>query len=174
MKTKMIYLENKDLCPAFRFMITGLLAYLIIRNGMVTPRIRPPDFHTVRSYQQHSKAFHSLPEADYCGNEELLSQVWANLLSNAFKFTSKGGTISICILKKPGFTGVEVHDSGIGMTPEVPTHIFDKFYQGERGRNIEGNGLGLALVKKIVTLCGGTVDIESQPDCGSVFRMWLP
>ena len=59
------------------------------------------------------------------------------------------------------------------MTPEVQSHIFDKFYQGEQNRNIEDNGLGLALVKKIVTLCNGTVAVESRPDEGSVFTVRL-
>lgn len=115
-----------------------------------------------------------LSEAEFYGNEELLFQVWTNLLSNAIKFTPKGGNIAVRLKQKDAYLWVEVEDSGIGMTPEVKEKIFDKFYQGEKHRNAEGNGLGLALVKKIVDLCGGTIEVKSEPDCGSVFIVKLP
>lgn len=115
-----------------------------------------------------------LPEVDYYGNENLIYQVWTNLLSNAVKFTPKGGLISIQIEERPGMLLVEIMDSGIGMSEEVLAHIFEKFYQGERNRNIEGNGLGLPLVKKIVELCGGSVTAKSKPDQGTSFTVSLP
>lgn len=69
--------------------------------------------------------------------------------SNAVKFTPPGGSISVRCCQTPEVIQVCIKDTGVGMTPEVQSHIFDKFYQGEQNRNIEGNGLGLALVKKL-------------------------
>lgn len=123
-----------------------------------------------------------LQPVSYLGNEELMIQVWTNLFSNAVKFTPKGGTISLGLRRLDqggrGKAGsgilVEFRDTGIGMSEEVQMHIFDKFYQGDRSRNGDGNGLGLALVKKIVELCGGEITVRSKPDCGSVFAVWLP
>lgn len=118
-----------------------------------------------------------LPEVNYYGNEQLLLQVWINLFSNAIKFTpGDGGIITAGIQTEaaPGWLLVTIQDNGLGMTEEVQKHIFDKFYQGERNRNIEGNGLGLALVKKIISLSGGRIDVESQPCQGATFKVWLP
>lgn len=115
-----------------------------------------------------------LPETRFFGSEELLYQVWTNLLSNAIKFTPEGGCILVRLEQGSQNIQVEIRDSGIGMTGEVLSHIFDKFYQGERNRNVEGNGLGLALVKKIIDLCQGTISVESQPGQGSVFTVRLP
>lgn len=115
-----------------------------------------------------------LPETLYYGSETLIYQIWSNLFSNAIKFTPDGGMISAKILRESNGISVTVSDTGIGMTPEVQKHIFDKFYQGERNRNITGNGLGLALVKKITELCGGSIKATSQPGKGSSFTIWLP
>ena len=69
---------------------------------------------------------------------------------------------------------LSITDNGIGMTEEVQKHIFDKFYQAEGSRSMEGNGLGLTLVKKILSLCDGTIEVTSQPDLGSKFTVKLP
>ncbi len=96
------------------------------------------------------------------GNMPLLSQVWSNLIDNAIKFSNQNGTLSInCLLREPNIL-VTVRDNGIGMPEEIKLHAFDKFYQGDRSHSEKGNGLGLALVKRIVTLCGGVVSLESE------------
>lgn len=115
-----------------------------------------------------------LPPVNYYGNPSLIYQIWTNLFSNAIKFTPEHGSIHAEIDKKGNGISVTICDTGIGMTEEVQKHIFEKFYQGEKSRHIEGNGLGLSLVKKIVELCGGTICVESEPDCGSAFSVWLP
>lgn len=116
----------------------------------------------------------TLPEVTYYGSEDLLIQVWTNLLSNAVKFTPRDGSISVSLRQTDSQILVEFCDSGIGMTEEEQLHIFDKFYQGDKSRTIDGNGLGLALVKKIVSLCDGRIEVESQPDHGSKFTVCLP
>lgn len=115
-----------------------------------------------------------LPAADYWGDPDLLYQVWINLFSNAIKFTPEGGTISVCMEQDSGSVTIHIRDTGTGMTPQVQKHIFEKFYQGDSSRHMEGNGLGLALVKRIVDLYGGTIQVESAPGEGSCFSVTLP
>ena len=115
-----------------------------------------------------------LEEMDIYSDEELLQQVWLNILGNAIKFTSQNGKIQV-VLKSSGNNAiVSISDNGIGMTEEVQQHIFDKFYQGDRSHAIQGNGLGLSIVKEIVHLCKGTVTVYSQPGVGSTFTVTLP
>jgi len=104
---------------------------------------------------------------------ELLSLVWNNLFSNAIKFTDNGGTISIKV-KKEGLTAfVEVSDSGCGISPETGKHIFEKFYQGDTSHAVQGNGLGLALVKKVIDIVGGDIHVQSTLGEGSTFIVYL-
>lgn len=115
-----------------------------------------------------------LPEVSFYGNEDLIFQIWTNLISNGIKFTPSGGLVSVKMSVNEACINVIVADNGIGMTEEVKQHIFDKFYQAEGSRSMEGNGLGLALVKKILSLCGGTIEVTSQTDLGSTFVVKLP
>ncbi len=100
---------------------------------------------------------------------ELLSLVWNNLLSNAFKFTEPGGKVGISLKKDDSWATVIVSDTGCGMTPEVGAHIFDKFYQGDSSHTTEGNGLGLALVKRVIDILQGEIYVESILGEGSNF-----
>ena len=102
-------------------------------------------------------------------DKELLSIVWNNLLSNAFKFTEPGGTIGISLRTENSDAVVSVRDTGCGMPPETVRHIFDKFYQGDTSHSVQGNGLGLALVKRIIDIAGGEIHVESTPGEGSLF-----
>ena len=104
---------------------------------------------------------------------ELLSLVWSNLLSNAFKFTGEGGTVSVSLEADGTCAVVRVADSGCGMTPEVGAHIFEKFYQGDTSHATVGNGLGLALVKRIMDITGGEISVASEPGRGSTFTVRL-
>lgn len=115
-----------------------------------------------------------LPRQMYYGSAPLLEQVWINLLDNAIKHSPAGGNIHISICETPEKISVSVSDDGDGMTEEVQKHIFEKFYQGDKSREAEGNGLGLALVKRIVDLCKGTIEVESIPEQGSSFIVTLP
>ena len=110
----------------------------------------------------------------YYGNEELLEQVWVNLLDNAIKHSPKGGPILVRLTNTGTALAVCIADRGDGMTAEVQKHIFEKFYQGDPSHKAEGNGLGLALVKRIVELCRGEISIKSAPGSGAEFVIFLP
>ena len=104
-------------------------------------------------------------------DEELLSLVWNNLFSNAFKFTDDGGKVSVILEATEHYAIVKVKDTGCGMTAEVGAHIFEKFYQGDTSRATQGNGLGLALVKRVVDIMHGEISVESSLGKGSTFTV---
>lgn len=116
-----------------------------------------------------------LPDSLFiCADEELFGIVWNNLISNAVKFTPEGGKISVWITEVDEGIKVCIKDSGIGMSREEREHIFDKFYQADRSHKAEGNGLGLALVKKIMDITGAKIDVESEKGKGSTFSVLFP
>ena len=116
-------------------------------------------------------------------DKELLSLVWNNLLSNALKFTEPGGIVKLSLYKsgsrnrKDGleeeYVFVEVKDTGCGMSPETGKNIFNKFYQGDTSHATKGNGLGLALVKRVIDICGGEISVSSRLGEGSTFTVKL-
>ena len=110
----------------------------------------------------------------YTGNPELIQQIWHNLLGNAIKFSNGGGQIVIRCSVDDGNAVVSIKDNGIGMDKSTVTHIYDKFYQGDRSHAGEGNGLGLSLVNRIVELCDGTIDVISELGKGTEFIVKLP
>ena len=104
---------------------------------------------------------------------ELLALAWNNLFSNAVKFTEPGGRISLVLKAEEERISVQVADTGCGISPEAGRHIFEKFYQGDTSHAARGTGLGLALVKRVVDIAGGTIQVESEVGKGSCFTVIL-
>ena len=102
---------------------------------------------------------------------ELLSLVWNNLFSNAFKFTDDKGKVSLILTADEKYATVKVTDTGCGMSAEVGSHIFEKFYQGDTSRATQGNGLGLALVKRVIDIMQGEISVESAVRVGTTFTV---
>ena len=100
---------------------------------------------------------------------ELLSLVWNNLFSNAFKFTEDGGKVTLTLTADETYATVKVTDTGCGMSAEVGAHIFEKFYQGDTSHATQGNGLGLPLVKRVVDILQGEIGVESAVGVGTTF-----
>lgn len=115
-----------------------------------------------------------LPKTTYYGSEDLIAQIWQNIIGNAIKFCNQDGKIDISITTKESEISVTITDNGIGMSEEVSNKIFEKFYQGDTSHSSEGNGLGLALVNRILKICKGKISIKSKENEGSTFTVNLP
>jgi two-component system, OmpR family, phosphate regulon sensor histidine kinase PhoR len=129
--------------------------------------------------QWSSKSIHmevSLEESTITGDEDLLSQVWMNLLHNSIKFTSQAGSIKVELYPHDDQVVFRISDSGIGISKEDQARIFERFYKADksRTRTKEGSGLGLSIVKKIIELHKGTIEVQSEVNRGTTFIVSLP
>lgn len=116
----------------------------------------------------------SLEEKIFLGDEDLIFQVWVNIIDNAIKFSNEGGSIDIKVYEKDGNINVEIKDHGIGMKEEELEKVYDRFYQIDRSHSREGSGLGLAIVKRIVELSEGKIEIKSKENKGTTVIVKLP
>lgn len=112
-------------------------------------------------------------DVEVISSPSYLEIVWNNLLSNAIKFTESGGKITVTLKRQDGRAVVKVSDTGCGISAETGKHIFEKFYQGDTSHAQEGNGLGLALVKKVIDITGGKIEVNSEIDKGTTFTITL-
>lgn len=118
----------------------------------------------------------SLDEVTIVADENLMSQVWMNLLYNAIKFTPNGGTIGVHLSQQEGVATVRVSDTGIGMSDEERLHVFERFYKADKSRNRSsgGSGLGLAIVKRIIEMHDGEISVNSKTGEGTQMKVTLP
>jgi signal transduction histidine kinase len=103
-----------------------------------------------------------------------LAHIWVNLIGNAIKFTPAGGSVFVTLTQDEKSVTVQIRDTGIGMSDEVKQRIFEKFYQGDPSHEKKGYGIGLTMAKRAITLCNGSISVESTPGKGSTFTVTLP
>lgn len=108
------------------------------------------------------------------GNEDLLEQVWINLINNSIKYNNENGKIEVILDEDKDYTIVEIKDNGIGIEKEKQDRIFEKFYQVDKSHSTEGSGLGLAIVKEILDLHGAKIILESEYEVGTSFKVLFP
>jgi signal transduction histidine kinase len=114
-----------------------------------------------------------LENTQYTGDEELLQQVWINILSNAIKFSDDESSISVNLYNEGPIVKIKISDTGIGISEEIQERILEKFYQGDKSHTHGGNGLGLSIAKRIVDICGGSIYVESILGNGTSFIVEL-
>ena len=113
-------------------------------------------------------------EVEYYGNSDIMASVFTNLLNNAIKFTPKNGEISITLKNEGKNARFTITDTGIGMSEEAQARIFERFYQADSSHSGQGSGLGLSIVKQIVDMVGGKIEVKSRLDEGTTFIVTLP
>lgn len=171
-----------DACRRLANLITNILKLNKLENQQIFPAIKEYDLseQLVECLLQFENVWEKknididtdIPDGvSIRADAELLTLVWNNLLSNAFKFTEEGGTVRLTLTADEEYAVVKVSDTGCGMSPEVGAHIFDKFYQGDTSHATQGNGLGLALVKRVVDIMRGEIGVESVYGQGSTFTI---
>ena len=164
-------------------LISNILKLNKLENQQILPEIEEFDLSellrvTTLNYEQlfEKKQIELLCDIDdvrILSSSSLLEIVFNNLISNAIKFTNDGGKVEISLKENATHAIIKIKDSGIGISKEVGEHIFEKFYQGDRSHSREGNGLGLALVKRVIDILGGEISVESKLGVGSEFTVKL-
>ncbi len=169
-------------CRRLADLISNILKLSKLENSQIYPAVKKYDLS--EQLCESLLAFEGIWEAKgieietdiaedviICADPELLSIVWNNLISNALKFTESGGRVSLSLTEDGEYAVVKVSDTGCGISPEVGRRIFDKFYQADTSHATEGNGLGLALVKRVVEIAEGEISVESVPGEGTAFTV---
>ena len=116
----------------------------------------------------------SLQEKYFFGDEELIFQVWVNLIENAIKYSNENSKIDVTMSSNDKDIRVQIRDYGRGMNKENTKRIFSRFYQIDKSHSQEGNGLGLAIVKRIIELSNGKIEVDSEENVGTIITVILP
>jgi len=175
----------EDAAGRMSTLISNILRLNKLEHQRITASIQPYDltrqlydcilqFETVLDEKELELDVDTEDRARVNADESLMVLVWNNLLSNAVKFTGHGGTVKVVQRTFGSTVKVTISDTGCGMSDETVKHIFDKFYQGDTSHSGEGNGLGLALVKRVLELMDGDISVESTEGEGSSFTVTLP
>ena len=130
--------------------------------------------HEKRAREKDIEIVPALESVSYEGDEELLGQIWDNLLDNALKFTAAGGEVAVTLRERDESVTVCVRDTGCGMNEETKQRLFEQFYRGDTAHRGEGNGLGLSLARRVAELHGGSIRVESEEGRGSTLTVTLP
>ncbi len=171
-----------DACRRLATLITNILKLNKLENQQIFPTARKYELNEQLCecllqfediWEKKSINIETDIEEDVIINSdaEMLELAWNNLLSNAFKFTESGGIVSVSLLSDDKYATIKISDTGCGMSPEVGAHIFEKFYQGDTSHATQGNGLGLALVKRVVDIMHGEINVESALGKGTTFTV---
>ena len=169
-------------------LVKSMLDLSRIDNGQL--KLTPVSFdltevvcNTLLSFEQRIENKHiTITDLQDCAREDvvadydLIGQVVYNLLDNAVKFTNDGGTISLRVYREPGRVVCAVRNSGIGISPQEMPHIFERFYKSDTSRGLDKNGVGLGLyiVKTVISLHHGEIKVRSAEGEYSEFAFWLP
>ena len=175
----------EDAASKMTELITNILRLNRIENQKIVPEVKRYDVcrqladcllqFESRWEEKEIEPDFDLEDGAYVNADaNLLELVWNNLMSNALKFTEPGGAVTVRERTEGDRVLVSFTDTGCGMSEEQQKRIFDKFYQGDTSHATEGNGLGLALVARVMTLLGGEITVESEPGKGSAFTVSLP
>jgi signal transduction histidine kinase len=116
----------------------------------------------------------NMEKVNYEGDEELVQQIWINVIGNAVKFSHDDGILDISLKLQDNSVVVKIRDEGIGISEVSKPRVFERFYQGDVSRSKQGSGLGLAIVKRIIEICNGTISFESKEGMGTCFTVTLP
>ena len=184
-ETRLKYLDSlQEACQKLSNLVTNILKLNKLENQKIIPEYK--EFNLSESIINRVLSYESLIEKKnielICdikediiinSEESYLEIIWNNLISNAIKFTEKNGTITITLNKIGSDIIFTIKDTGCGIDNETGKHIFDKFYQGDTSHSKEGNGLGLALVKKVIDSLGGNISIQSELGVGTTFVVEL-
>ena len=141
----------------------------------ITEQLRKAIAVLENKWNEKSLTFNiSAKDVYYDGDEELTFQVWMNLIDNAIKFSKQNGKITIDVKEENEEVVVKIKDNGMGMSKEEQERIFTRFYQIDKSHSQEGSGLGLSIVKSIIDLSDGKIEVESKENSGTTFTIKLP
>ena len=159
---KLNKLENQDLIPEYKkFSLSDSIANCIINFESL---IEKKNIELICKIEE---------DLFILSEENYLEIIWNNLISNAIKFTPNNGKITVLLAREINKYIFKITDTGCGMSKDTGMRIFDKFYQGDTSHHKEGNGLGLALVKKVIDILGGEINVESEVGVGTTFTVIL-
>lgn len=172
----------EDAATRLSTLVTNILRLNKLENQQLSPRLEKFDlaeqvctcllqFEDVWEKKNITVSFDSEDEVAVLGDADMMELVWSNLISNALKFTHEGGEVAVSVRSVGEYAVVSVRDTGEGMSRETGAHIFEKFYQGDTSHSGGGNGLGLALVKRVIDITGSSVSVESELGVGSTFTV---